>query len=188
MIIRILLLHCFILIVSSVEAQKTHKVLVTYYSNSGSTEQMAKAVAKGVGENESVIVVLKHINETTEDDLINADAIILGSPVYNANPAPEVLKFIERWPFRNGVLKNKIGGVFVTGGGISSGEELVQTSILHAMMIFGMIIVGGDEWTSPFGASAITDEAEFSRLLNQHFLDKGERLGKRIREVVLRWN
>ena len=76
----------------------------------------------------------------------------------------------------------------MTGGGISSGEELVQTSLLQAMMVFGMIIVGGDDWKSSFGASAVTAEGTYTQELNPLFLLKGEQLGKRVQEVVLRWN
>jgi NAD(P)H dehydrogenase (quinone) len=169
-------------------AQTKPQVLVTYYSETYNTKALAEAVAKGVKSVKGVDLTLKTIEETTEQDLINADAIIVGSPVYNANPAPEVLSFIKKWPFRNQVLKNKIGAVFVTGGGISSGEELVQTSLIHSMLIFGMVIIGGNDWQSAFGASAITNEEPFKEPVQQIFLLKGEALGKRIAETVLRWN
>ena len=49
------------------------------------------------------------------------------------------------------------------------------------MLIFGMIVVGGDEWTSAFGASAITNESIFKTgQLDKIFLQKGFNLGKRI--------
>ena len=185
---KILLFHIALFFCFIVLAQKKNTILITYYSKTGSTAQLAKSVEKGASGNNRVQVILKKIEETTEDDLIKADAIILGSPVYNANPAAEVLKFIEKWPFEGGKMKNKIGAVFVTGGGISSGEELVQTSLLQAMMVFGMIIVGGDDWKSSFGASAVTAEGTYTQELNPLFLLKGEQLGKRVQEVVLRWN
>ena len=185
---KVLLFHIALFFCFIVLAQKTNTILITYYSKTGSTAQLAKSVEKGASGNNRVQVILKKIEETTEDDLIKADAIILGSPVYNANPAAEVLKFIEKWPFEGGKMKNKIGAVFVTGGGISSGEELVQTSLLQAMMVFGMIIVGGDDWKSSFGASAVTAEVTYTKELNPLFLLKGEQLGKRVQDVVLRWN
>lgn len=181
-------LFTFLLYHYTVSAQTKHQVLITYYSETINTKALAESVAKGVQATEHINLVIKTIDSTTEQDLINADAIIVGSPVYNANPAPEVLTFIKKWPFKNQPLKNKIGAVFVTGGGISSGEELVQTSLLHSMMIFGMIVIGGNDWQSPFGASAITNEANFKEPVQNHFLLKGEALGKRIAEAVLRWN
>ena len=169
-------------------AQTSHQVLVTYFSKTNNTKQLAEAVAKGVLSVKGVSLLMKSITETTEQDLFNADAIILGSPVYNANPAPEVLAFIEKWPFKNAAMANKIGAVFVTGGGISSGEELVQVNLLHSMLVFGMVVVGGGKWESAFGASAITAEEPFNGPIKEHFLKKGEDLGKRVAEAVLRWN
>lgn len=168
--------------------QTKHQVLITYYSITNNTKTLAEAVARGVLSVTGVSLKIKSINETTEQDLLDADAIILGSPVYNANPAPEVLGFIKKWPFKNTPLLNKIGAVFVTGGGISSGEELVQVNLLHSMMVFGMIIIGGGKWDSAFGASAITGEEPFNGPVKEQFLKKGEALGKRVAESVLRWN
>ena len=169
-------------------AQKTPQVLITYFSKSGKTAQLAEAVAKGSRSVKSVQVIIKQIDQTTKADLLAADAIILGSPVHNANPAPEVLKFIEGWPFDGSPMRNKLGAVFVTGGGISSGEELTQSSLLHAMMVFGMVVMGGETWEASFGASAITDEGPFKQGVDALFLKKGEGLGKRVAEAVLRWN
>jgi NAD(P)H dehydrogenase (quinone) len=173
-------------------AQDRPRVLVVYYSQTGHTHAMAEAVAKGARSVKGVEIKLLTTAETTNADLLAADAIIVGSPVYNANAAPEVVSFISRWPFEGAPLSGKIGAAFVTGGGISAGEELAQLSILHSMMIFGMIVVGGSDWTSPFGASAITVEAPFdslagSKIVAPQFLQKGEALGKRVAEVTLRW-
>lgn len=167
--------------------QKSHTVLITYFSKTGNTAQLAEAVAKGAKSINNVQVIVKQMNQTTNADLLKADAIIIGSPVYNANPASEVLKFIEGWPFEGAPFKNKIGAVFVTGGGISAGEELAQVNLLHAMLIYGMVIVGGADWTAPFGASAITDEGPFKQGIDDIFLKKGEGLGKRVAESVVRW-
>ena len=174
-------------IITNLSAQKAHTILITYHSKSGKTASMAKAIAKGAAINDNIAIIVKTIEQTTKDDLLHADAIILGSPVYNANPSSDVLKFIESWPFAGNPLKNKIGAAFVTGGGISSGEELVQVSILHAMLVFGMVVVGGDDWTAPFGAAAITNEAPFDTQMNDAFLLKGQNLGKRVANTVLRW-
>jgi NAD(P)H dehydrogenase (quinone) len=53
------------------------------------------------------------------------------------------------------------------------------------MLVFGMIVVGGDEWTSAFGASAITNESVFkTEKIDAIFLQKGFRLGKRVATIV----
>jgi NAD(P)H dehydrogenase (quinone) len=54
------------------------KVLVIYYSRSGNTEKMAKAVAEGAKSNQNVAVDLNYHIEAEE--LSNYDAILVGTP------------------------------------------------------------------------------------------------------------
>ena len=184
---QFLLLILLFWVTSSI-AQKAKTILITYHSKSGKTALLANAIARGAAIQDDIAVIVKPIEQTTTNDLLKADAIIVGSPVHNANMSSDVLKFIESWPFEGAPLKNKIGAAFVTGGGISSGEELVQVSILHAMLVFGMLVVGGDDWTAPFGAAAITNEAPFDTTMNDAFLLKGQNLGKRVAMSLLRWH
>ena len=161
-------------------------VLIVYHSESGHTEMMAQSVSDGAQSVDGVYVLLRTTENVTQDELLRANAIIVGSPVYNANVTPEISSFIASWPFEDQPLKNKIGAAFVTAGGISAGEEIVQMNILQSMLIFGMIVVGGPDWTQPFGASAVTGEPPFrvgDNMLNQLFLDKGYKLGERVAEV-----
>lgn len=168
---------------------QAQNILITYYSKTAHTQSMAEEVAKGAQSLPGVKVVLKNIQQTTSKDLLEADAIIVGSPVYNANIAPEVVQFISKWPFEGNPLKDKIGAAFVTAGGISAGEEFAQVNILQSMLIFGMVIVGGDAWTSAFGASAITDESIFkTEKLDKIFLQKGFALGKRVATIAKKMN
>jgi len=173
-------------------AQMQPTVLIAFYSREGHTKAMAEAVERGARSVQGVTVKLMAVGDVKNDDLLNADAIIVGSPVYNANIAPEVVQFVNSWPFDGAPLMNKIGAAFVTGGGISAGEELAQMSILHPMLLFGMIVVGGADWTSAFGASAITFEMPFDKppketLVAEQFLKKGEGLGRRVAELAARW-
>ncbi|NVJ85003.1 MAG: flavodoxin family protein [Algoriphagus sp.] len=169
-------------------AQEKPLIVIAYYSQSGHTEQLADAIAKGARSNADVEVKLGPISEVTTEDLLTASAIILGSPVYNANIAPPVQEFINSWPFEGRPLKDKIGAVFSTGGGMSIGEELVMLNLMHSMLIHGMILVGGDTVESAFGASAITGEGDYkSEKVDEIFLKKGEGLGKRVAETVLRF-
>ncbi len=172
------------LLLFSINTQ-AQNILITYYSKTAHTQSMAEEVAKGASSIPGVQVVLKKIDQTTTKDLLNADAIILGSPVYNANLAPEVVQFMSTWPFEGNPLKDKIGAAFVTAGGISAGEELAQVNILQSMLVFGMVVVGGDDWTSAFGASAITNEGVFkTENLDKLFLQKGFSLGKRVATIA----
>lgn len=180
----------FLLITSYAQAQDTTiQVLVVYHSLTGKTAQMAEAVAQGAKSVEGVTVQLKTIKETTKDDILAAHAIIVGSPVHNANITPAAQRFINSWPFKDQPMKDKIGAAFVTAGGISAGEELALMNILHSMLIYNMIVVGGADWKSAFGASAITEENpseqnQKDKRVDQYYLRKGEALGKRVAELT----
>lgn len=162
-------------------------VLIAYYSQSGNTQVMAQAVEEGAKSVAGVRVILRSIDQVSSQDLLESDAIVVGSPVYNANVAPAVQEFINRWPFEGRPLKNKLGAAFVTGGGMSIGEELVQLNLLHSMLIYGMLVVGGEETEAAFGASAVTGEAPFQGgTVAEQFLVKGRGLGKRVAEQLIR--
>ena len=174
-------------------AEHEPSVLIAYHSLSGNTETMAKAIYEGVSSVEGVNVKIMKIKDIQKEEILSADAIIVGSPVHNANITPAVQRFINRWPFKGQPLQNKIGAAFVTAGGISAGEEIALMNILHSMLIYNMIVVGGAGWTSAFGASAIVEEPPFDALdekneVSVQFLDKGKALGKRVATLTKRFS
>lgn len=189
-----ILFQCTILLVClflslKLNAQTKPQILIAYHSQSGNTKSLAEAIEKGAKSVAEVHVQLKAIDEVTEEDLLQADAIILGSPVYNGNVTPEVQIFINSWPFKNRPLKNKIGAVFASGGGISIGEEAVLMSMIRSMLIHGMLIVGGDSVEAAFGASSVTVEGPFATNQFQDiFLEKAEGLGRRVAELLQKIN
>ena len=166
-------------------------VLIAYHSETGHTEAMANAVAEGARTVNEVTVTLKPVSEVTASDLLDADAIIVGSPVYNANVSPEISAFIASWPFEGEPLKDKIGAAFVSAGGMSAGEEIVQMNILQSMLVFGMVVVGGPDWKQPFGASSVTSEMPFTTTSAEEtedlFLRKGHSLGARVAAITVRF-
>lgn len=167
-------------------------VLIVYFSQAGHTRALAAAVAEGARGVDSVRVIVQSVDTAKAAVVLQADAIIVGCPVHNANIPPAMQSFINKWPFQGSPLRDKIGAAFVTSGGISAGEELVQLNILHAMLINRMIIVGGPEWQGAFGASAVVEEEPFARAQSgapvaEHFLQKGRALGRRVAELTRRW-
>lgn len=138
-------------------------VLVAY-SDGPHLSKLAAAVETGVRNvlgNETTSVRVRTLdNASFTEDIMWADAVLLGSHVVNANVEPKMTKFLSEWSFTED-LSHKIGAVFVTSGGMSAGEELTMVNLLHSLMIFRMIVVGGERWTSAFGASAIIGEGPF---------------------------
>jgi NAD(P)H dehydrogenase (quinone) len=182
----VLLSFLFLFFPFLVHGQGKPTVLITYYSQSGNTKTMALAVEEGAKSVAGVRVLLLPIDQVSNKEVLEADAIVVGSPVYNANVAPAVQEFINSWPFEGRPMKDKLGAAFVTGGGISIGEEGVMLDILRTMLIQGMIVLGGEEVEAAFGASAITGEGPFKgEKIDPIFLAKGVGLGKRVAETAL---
>jgi NAD(P)H dehydrogenase (quinone) len=159
-------------------------VLVVYHSASGNTEKMAQGVVDGARAVSGVSVVLKRATEVAANDLLSSDALIVGSPVYFGNMSGEVKTFFDNWLlkfdlWRERKMRNKIGAAFATGGAIANGKEVTMLSILAAMLVNQMIVVGGG---GAFGASATTGPD--SPGIDDKELAEARELGKRVGEVT----
>lgn len=119
------------------------QVLIGYYSKSGTTKTMAKEIAEGASEEDSdVEVVLKSIEEIDLEEVLNYEAIVLGSPTYYGSPAAQIEKFIDESVSHHGDLEGIIGGAFASSANKAGGNETTILSILKSMLIHGMIIKG----------------------------------------------
>lgn len=116
-------------------------VLVVYHSRSGNTARMAEAVAEGA-KNGGAEVVIKKVEEATLEDLTVADGIVFGAPTYFGTLSGEMKSFIDKSVRIRGKLENKVGAAFTSSGSLSGGNETTLISIIEAMLIHGMIIVG----------------------------------------------
>ncbi|MDD5006224.1 MAG: flavodoxin family protein [Candidatus Omnitrophica bacterium] len=117
------------------------KVLIVYYSKSGNTKKMAELIKSGV-EKEKLDVVLQDVKDTGVEDLLGADAIIMGSPVYYGTMAAPLKKLFDDSVSHHGELDGKIGAAFSSSANIGGGNETTVLDILNAMLIHGMIIQG----------------------------------------------
>ncbi len=70
------------------------KSLVVYYSKSGNTEKVAKAIARGLGTE------LKKIEEV--ENVSQYELICIGTPVHALAPAKPVKEFLEKLPDLSG--------------------------------------------------------------------------------------
>ena len=118
------------------------KVLVMYYSKTGNTEKLAEEVSRGVEKVENVECIMKKAEDVTADDFLSSDGIIVGSPVYFGSMAAEVKEVLDRFVVIRDQMEDKIGAAFATSGDPSGGKETTLISIIQAMLIYGMIIVG----------------------------------------------
>ena len=156
-------------------------ILIVYYSQSGNTEALARGIARGV-EGEGAQVTLKNVGETTNDDLIKADAIIVGSPVYFGSMAAPIKKMFDRSVAIRRQLKDKIGAAFATAGHHTGGKETTILSIIQAMLIHEMIIVGDPISVGGHYGAATTGTPDAEAI------KQGEALGIRVAKLINRLN
>jgi len=143
----------------TLSAQAETRVLICFDSVDGHTETVAGWIADSVREEPDTILRLQRVQDTTHEDLVWADAIIVGSPVYNSGLTQSVGTFLAEWPFEGAPLKNRVGAAFVSAQGATAGAENALFSVLKTMMIFRMLIVGGEDWRSGFGVAYVLDGA-----------------------------
>ncbi len=112
------------------------KALIIYYSRTGNTESMAKAVAEGV-KSKGLSTRVKRVDYTTAYDLMSADAIAFGSPCYFGYMAGTMKEFFDRM-LQGTILKNlerKPAVAFVSNGERDGGKDALL-SIENMMAYF----------------------------------------------------
>jgi NAD(P)H dehydrogenase (quinone) len=154
------------------------QVLVMYYSRTGNTKKLAEEVEKGVKDVKDVMCVLKEVSEVDKEDFLSSDAIIAGSPVYFGSMASDMKEVFDKFVGIRKQMGDKIGAAFATSGDQSGGKETTILSIIQAMLIYGMIIVGDPlDATGHYGVSC-TGSPDKTAVSN------AVKLGKRVASLV----
>jgi len=120
------------------------KIGIVYFSRTGNTKKMAEFVSQGV-KAEGVEAELKKVEETTLEDLLSWDGIIVGSPTYYGLVAGPIKALFDRSVKYHGKLEGKVGGAFSSSANIGGGNETTVISILQMMLIHGMVVQGSSE-------------------------------------------
>jgi flavorubredoxin len=99
------------------------KILVLYYSRSGNTEKMAKAVAEGAKSTGNSDVELNYY--VNAEDLSRFDAILLGAPTYHHDMPIDMKKLFEEAAEKGISLKGKVGVAFGSYGWSGEAPKLL---------------------------------------------------------------
>lgn len=154
------------------------QVLVLYYTRTGNTKALAEAIAKGVEEVKGVKALLRNSEEVDKKDFIDSHGIIIGSPVYFGTMAAEIKKVIDDFVGTRKKMEGKVGAAFVTGADQSGGKETTILSIIQAMLIYGMIVMGDPlKSGGHYGAACINSPDDKA-------VETGRQLGKRVAELA----
>jgi NAD(P)H dehydrogenase (quinone) len=156
------------------------QVLVMYHSRTGNTQKLAECIADGVREVSGVSCVVKAVEAVTREDLAASDGVIAGSPVYFGTMAAELKAVFDKYVGVRGKMADKIGAAFATSGDASGGKETTLISILQALLIYGMIVVGDPlDATGHYGVACVGAPGETTRA-------HAAKLGKRVATLVMK--
>lgn len=139
------------------------EVLVLYYSQGGTTAEMAGFVARGIEEVEGMqarVRTVPHVSTVAEakeadipaegppyaslQDLEECHGLVMGSPTHFGNMAAAMKYFIDStgplWMSK--ALVNKPAAVFTATASMHGGQESTLLSMMLPLMHQGMILVG----------------------------------------------
>jgi len=144
------------------------KVLIAFYSRSGVTEALAKAIAEGArqagaevrlrrarevvgpevmaqapGWAEQAAALNARYEAPTPDDALWADAIVFGTPTRFGSVTSELKAYIDSLGglWAQGKLNGKAGSVFGSTSTLHGGNESTLLSLYNPMAHLGLIIV-----------------------------------------------
>jgi NAD(P)H dehydrogenase (quinone) len=144
------------------------RLLIVYYSRTGSVEKLATAAAEAAREvgadvrvrrarevvdaaamtkvdgwTESAARQNALYEAPTHDDAEWADAILFGTPSYFGAMATEVKNFLDQLgpQWKRGALAGKVGGAFAAASWPHGGSEVVTLSLYAPMSHLGMVIL-----------------------------------------------
>lgn len=142
------------------------QILIFYYSRTGNTEKMAKAIEAGVRMVDGVEVELTY--QVALEDLVNYDAIVIGAPTYHHDMTVGIKKLLEEAAVKNINLKDKVGAAFGSYGWSGEAPKLVNEILKNR---FEMRII-----ETPLHVRYVPDSVG---------LDKCRSFGKKVAEKTL---
>ncbi|MGI4952068.1 MAG: NAD(P)H:quinone oxidoreductase [Janthinobacterium lividum] len=144
------------------------RLLIAFYSRSGSVEALAKAAAESA-EAAGATVRVRRVREVVDDSTMAkskgwlenatrqnasyeaptqadaewADAILFGTPCYFGAMATELKAYLDQLgpQWKQGALAGKVGGAFATASWPHGGTEVVTLAMYAPMAHLGMVIL-----------------------------------------------
>ena len=162
------------------------KVLILYDSHGPQMESLASAIAEGIASVGSAEPLQRHFRDASRDDLLSADALVMGSPNWSG-----ITGYLKVWLdeqgdlWEEGALAGRVGAAFTTGRGRNTGIEFTLVALIHWMLACGMVIVGLP-WTDEMRTSGAYYGATAAGQVTAEDLAQARRLGARVAETALK--
>jgi len=139
-----------------------------------------------------------HVPVVKLDDLVNADALIFGTPTRFGNMCSQMRNFLDQTGslWARAALAGKVGSVFISTGSQHGGQETTITSFHNTLFHHGMIVLGAPIWEkrmatmdeitggTPYGASTLAGPDGRSRRPTENELAIARAQGRYVAEVA----
>ncbi|MDN3613569.1 MAG: NAD(P)H:quinone oxidoreductase [Vibrio gallaecicus] len=181
------------------------KILVLYYSRHGSTQALARQIARGIESIPDCEAVLRTVEDITPHgepiepivtlaELRECDGLALGSPVWFGNMSGSMKHFWDSTTplWVNGDLIDKPACVFTSSSSLHGGQETTQQTMMLPLLHHGMMILGipysepllhtTQSGGTPYGASSTGHSAS----LTKDEMELAQKLGKRLAKVAIK--
>lgn len=189
-------------------------ILVLFYSQNGSTLNLARQIARGIESVAGCEAVLRTVPKVstvceavesdipdsgapyaTADDLKNCAGLALGSPTRFGNMAAPLKYFIDGTSnlWLTGELVGKPAGVFTSTASLHGGQETTLLSMMLPLLHHGMLVCG-----LPYSESALLETrgggtpygpshhagGDGKRALDEHEIALCRALGRRLAQTA----
>jgi NAD(P)H dehydrogenase (quinone) len=190
---------------------RNHDILVLYYSRNGATAELARHLARGIGEVSGATARVRTVPSlspeqpeeaerppyATHADLAECVGLAMGSPTRFGNMAAPLKHFLDgtssQW--LSGTLSGKPAAVFTSTSTPHGGQESTLLSMQLPLLHHGMLIVGLPFTESalvttrgggtPYGASHIAG-ARGERPIDDDERALARALGRRLAAIALK--
>lgn len=143
--------------------------------------------------------IIKDDLKELEPKILEADAFIIGSPVYDMNISSQLTAVFNRlrpiYLVHPGELQNKVGAAITTGGTRYGGQELAKLPIINFYLMHEMLVTGGLGGCYIGGTIWSKDEKAKGAEEDTVGMDTVRRLGQGVAEALMvskygleRWN
>lgn len=161
-------------------------MLILYDSRGGLVETLAGAIAEGVATVEGATASRRRIDEAGAAELLQCDALILGSPNWSG-----ITGRLKEWMdqsgdlWESGDLAGKPGAAFTAAWSRSGGIEATLLQLFHLLVAHGMIFVGLP-WSERMRSSGSYYGVTAHGDVTEDDLEQARALGERVARLAMK--
>ena len=159
-------------------------VLVLFDDKGSAIRALAEAASEGISRTGLAVPRILTLSQATRDDLLSADAVMLGSPNWSGMTGSLKSWLDDQGDFwEEGTLAGKPAAAFTTGTGRHSGLEMTLLQLLHWMLAGGMLVVGL-RWSERMRTSGSYYGATAAGQVTEEDLAQARDLGDRLATIT----